>query len=162
MRDHCVLDCFPIERLHLRVKGEADPVCNTRTFEKSVLAGVVIQHTLLLEKGLRGGLRGNECALPGAAGVRVADKMDCNGLEITTSDFVAHLPDEWLAQVICCLCDDSGDLFAVLQPMEVVEQIGDGSFRCRCGGPRVVSEAVALEQTAAWYWVGEEVVVVRR
>ena len=74
----------------------------------------------------------------------------------------AHLADEWLAQVICCLCDDSGDLFAVLQPMEVVEQIGDGSFRCRCGGPRVVSEAVALEQTAAWYWVGEEVVVVRR
>ena len=58
LRDHCVLDCFPIERLHLRVKGEADPVRNTRTFEKCVLAGVVIQHTLLLGKGLRGGLRG--------------------------------------------------------------------------------------------------------
>ena len=66
-RDPFVVDCFIVERLHLRAKRAAKDVENTRAYERSVLTGVLISHTnaLVDEGSAELGLVGRAAHVPG-------------------------------------------------------------------------------------------------
>ena len=49
-RDSRILDCFVIERLHLRVKRAAEHVVNTITFERTAVARALQAHEMTLQK----------------------------------------------------------------------------------------------------------------
>jgi len=72
-RDPFVLDCWIVERLHLKRKQVASSVLNTRVFERSVLAGCLnIQHHRLQE-ARRSRLGGKVRTL--ADGAMVGDRL---------------------------------------------------------------------------------------
>ena len=88
-RHPLVFDAFIVERLHLRVKHVAEPVKNTTTFEKSVLAGVVNRQAQGLEQHeFASGLRGQTAPFPGCIGAFIADRMDVDSLTVSVDDVV--------------------------------------------------------------------------
>ena len=61
-----VLDCFVVERLHLRVKHVANSTKNITSYERSVLAGILnTQIDALANKTFADGLRGKVLPYPG-------------------------------------------------------------------------------------------------
>ena len=74
-RDGCILDCFVVERMHLRVKGIADHVQNTVRFERPVLSGVVNIMARHCDECAQHGIIGNVEIWPGAPNIVVSDKM---------------------------------------------------------------------------------------
>ena len=63
-----------------------------------------------------------------------------------------------MGEVVACLAEDQ-EMFAVLKMTELVQRISPSSVRYRITGRHVVVPATNLEQSVAWYWSGEEVIV---
>ena len=157
VRDPLVLDAFITERLHLRAKDACEPVDNTRQFERSALSGLLRNHKRALSAGIReAGLLGPSRPLADAPHVIVADHMDANGLAVSVGDFVSR--EGSMGEVVACLAEDQ-EMFAVLKMTELVQRISPSSVRYRITGRHVVVPATNLEQSVAWYWSGEEVIV---
>ncbi len=89
-RDDIVIDCFLVERLHLRAKQMASIVLNTRAFERSVLSSMLLcQRNFLLEADLTlHGLIGKTAVFPGVPAARLSDHLVLNGLRISVQDLV--------------------------------------------------------------------------
>ena len=164
LRDTIVLDAFVIERAHLRVKKVAEPIKNTRMFEKSVLAACAIAHAKELDHpdALTNGLRGLQKSLPDAPDVTIADHLSINNLHIAVGDFV--VADEVVCLVAACLCEDR-ELFVLLRPTRRARTLSSSAAMWRFvdGAPQhFLRAANSVEQVNAWYDVGDDVVVLRK
>ena len=87
IKDGVVLDTFIIERTHLLVKGIADKVDNTSSFERSVLAGIINvmcnrAEPASLNFGVGSALFGRMAQLPGDHEVVVADRLSVFSLQV--------------------------------------------------------------------------------
>lgn len=89
------LDCFVHERKHQVAKHQAEPVKNTRAFEASVLAGVLLEQTKQLDElRCRRGLVGPTSPSPelayamGVNEAMVAKSLRYDGLQVSTDDLV--------------------------------------------------------------------------
>jgi hypothetical protein len=81
-----IIDTFVLERAHLSVKVVASNVHNTSTFEKSVLSGVVNNHTRsAAEDTCVNGLRGRQAVWESTT---VADKLEFCGMNLAIDDVV--------------------------------------------------------------------------
>ena len=145
-RDGCVIDAFVIERTHLRVKRVAEPVQNTRAFERSVLASLanVTQHQDDLEDD---GLVGHTDELRGGQGMTVARKLRVWGLTLVVGDVVVR--DGTAACVVAC-AKSNGELFVIVHPYLVRTAVG---LHCVVAveEPQLVAwRAVAVQLAVAW------------
>ena len=86
-----VLDAFIVERLHLRMKAVADPIDNTSSFERSVLASLINTQSRILREGAFccDGLKGRVGTLPGFV-MQVADTIQLGGVEVAVDDKFSH------------------------------------------------------------------------
>lgn len=158
-RDKLLVDCFVVERSHLRVKRVAEPITNTTDFEKSVLSSLLTV-ALQSRESECDGLVGSTAAWPGAPAIRIADKVRVWGVTHTIDDVVT-LGDEVGLLVACC--SDRGDLLMLVKPMTATTVI---SLHCKVytvGADLAAWQAVHVRATLAWrYRANGSVMVVRR
>jgi len=130
-RDKIVLDAFVIERTHLRVKAVAEPIKNTRVFERSVLASLAsVTWNRASTDAAGNGLLGRTSALPELAGAVVADRMEFYSIEVAVDDVVSRSGD--IGIVVAC-CQSGPRLFALVKRCGVAENISDHSKVCALG-----------------------------
>ena len=121
-RDPFVLDCFIVERLHLRAKRVAKDVANTRAYERSVLTGVLLSHTnaLIGEGSAEFDLVGRAAHVPGHAGAVVARGCVSHGVRMYAGDFVFR--DNALGRISSCVME-GGALLVLVHEMRFVEHL---------------------------------------
>ena len=115
-KDDFVLDCFVVERLHQRAKGVANNIRNTRSYERSVLAGVLAIHrnTLRMPGSPVFGLVGRTAPLPKYLEATIGNRLVHQGLHISVGDMV-FAGDAMGCVAACCMQD--GMLYMVVEEM---------------------------------------------
>ena len=111
-----LFDMFFVERQHKRVKVHAETVCNTATWERSVLMRVVDSQVLALQHfSLSRGIivAGSKKARVNCGGTwaDAADSLVCNGMLIHCDDIVAR--SGRLGLVTACCETDNGSLLVL-------------------------------------------------
>ena len=155
-----VIDAFIIERLHLRMKAIAEPVCNTNVFEETTLAGIINSQLRSLHSNdiCKDGLVGKKAML--GQDIQVADKVTLGGLNISINDVV--LKHKTASLVLACL-REKDDLFVLVKLLALHANIGIHSFRCRMTSNVQLWRVADLELPLAWK--GEEdnmMIIIRR
>ena len=122
-----MVDCFIVERLHLRAKRAAKDVENARAYERSVLAGILLLHTnaLVGEGSAEFGSVGRAAHVPSHAGAVVARGCVSHGVRTCAGDLVFR--DTALVRVSSCVMED-GALFVLVHEMREVERLSSSSF----------------------------------
>ena len=125
-RDPFVVDCFIVERLHLRAKRVAKDVANTRAYERSVLTGVLVSHmnALVDEGSAEFGLVGRAENVPNHTGAVVARGCVSHGVRMCAGDLVFR--DNALGRVSSCVME-GGALFVLVHEMREVERLSSSS-----------------------------------
>ena len=155
-----LLDCFIVERLHLRVKKIANPIKNTKTFEASVLAGVINSQIQSLEaKEFGNRLVGKAIPYPGVLHAFVADKMQRNSQTIAVDDFVFH--ECSVGKVMACISEDD-NLSCLVEVWTCLSQVSKFGHRWAPSGQFMLWPAHAVDCAAAWRVQGGETVVLRK
>lgn len=154
-----VLDTFIVERLHLRIKSVADPVLNTRRFERSVLASAITsQYRVLCDESLSTfGLRGSTARLPGTLAV-VADCLESNGNRISVDDIVFN--GDRAGSVRAC-ASEANSLYIVVELMNKVADVSAHSARWQPSGLVEVWPVEPVELALAWYSEGVTSIILR-
>lgn len=119
-----VVDMFIHERLHLRVKPNAEQVRNTRDYEHSVLAlALCAQINDLLNNELLDRLEGKTARIPEWPGLTFADKLMLGGRTFFVGDIVFNC--EAAGVVLACMEDDSapGKLFVAVELLTKVHEV---------------------------------------
>ena len=115
------VDMFILERLHLRVRPEAELVRNTSDYERSALALVLCTQLHDLQNGFLGpGLRGRVVPFPGVPGAVCADEVDAGGVRIHVDDIVFRGASAGC--VLCCF-EAGGCLWLLVEEMYHVERV---------------------------------------
>ena len=154
------LDMFITERLHLRVKPEAELVRNTTAYERSSLALVLCTQLDELEKGhLHSGLRGRVVQFPGSSSALCADALVCSGLCVGTDDIVFYL--ESAGCVLACLLDD-GELLVLVEELLLVARATAQTSKWRLTTTRALWKASELNLAHAWREEGDGCITVIR
>lgn len=154
-----LLDCFIVERLHLRVKQIANPIKNTKVFEASVLAGVINSHIQALEaKEFGNRLVGKVLPYPGLLQTFVADKMQQNSQKIAVGDFVFHGAS--VGKVIACVLEGH-NLSCLVDVWSCICQVSTYGHRWAQGGEVGHWPADAVDCAVAWRPDGDGVLVLR-
>ena len=148
LQDKMLFDCFAIERLHLRIRHHSENVTNLRTFERSVLSGVVNEHARKAQSALPGcGLVGQTFHPPSNPDMAISDRMDVGGMRISVDDFVAH--GHRVGRVVACCVEDQ-DLFVIVDLWRRVSDLSQHSAKWAQSGSRAVWRAVNLMEVLAW------------
>jgi len=115
--DPFVLDCFLLERSHMRAKARSNLVENTRAYERSVLSAVLLCHrnNLQEESAQTFGLVGNTTPLPGRPSTLVGDRIVHAGLQISAGDIVVK-NNCYTGRVSAC-CMEAGCFYVIVQEM---------------------------------------------
>jgi len=112
----CVVDAFIIERIHLRIKRNAEKVHELGVFEKSVMAGVVNsiydETSKPFSDGLRGATYNQERTLLG-------DHLCVGSLRVDSGDVVMR--GEEVAVVVVC-AEEDGELYVIVNKCALVGQ----------------------------------------
>lgn len=142
-----VFDAFIIERLHLRMKSIADPIDNTRTYERSVLAGMINSQVRILQQSFcQDGLLGGQANVVGA-GVIVADKATLGGLNLSVGDLAFDA--DTVGQVVAIAREGDG-LFAIVKVMEFHRKVSEHSALWRPTDAVCVWRMVSMSLPLAW------------
>jgi hypothetical protein len=159
-RSPFVLDCFVIERLHLRAKAMANSVLNTAVFERSVLSSMLNTHrtALLAMDSDQSGLSGRTSILPECPSARIASSLVQGGLQISVGDFAFH-GDSMGSVVACCL--EFGCLYVIVDKFEFLRRLSAHSGVWRRGAAREVWHVAAVELALCWSAEGSDFVVLR-
>ena len=162
-RDPYILDCFIVERLHLRAKAMANDVLNTSVYERSVLASMLNlqRNTLQTAGGESNSLVGRVVPFPSRPLAQVGDHLEHAGRHISVGDLVFH--GEAMGSVIAC-ASESGSLYVVVEPCIFIRKLSvhsDVFVRCPNGGLQVWQVAL-VEPAVAWIVVQDLQLVVLR
>ena len=122
-RDPLVLDCFVVERLHLRGKRAATDIENTRPYERSLVTAVLHSHTNALHRDSSPvfGLVGRTAS---HAGIVVAQCLVCHGVRVHAGD--RGFRGDLFGRVSSC-CMEDACLYVLVQEMALVQQLASHS-----------------------------------
>ena len=147
-RDTLVLDCFTMERLHLRVKSCAQHVKNLSRFERSVLSGVVNVHRhAACRAGRPHGLVGGVAELPQVPGALVSDSCEVGGFRCSLDDVVFMGPDCGMVRACCA---QAGALYVVVDVLAAVEHRSERSIVWAVTTRRQIWRVLDLSEASAW------------
>ena len=155
-----IVDCFIIERLHLRMKAVADKITNTNQYERTVTASIMNAQLRRLEEAvINDGLQGRTAMvrLDGVPLV-VSDTVSLGGIHISVNDLV--LKDAHAGFVIACAREGS-DLFAVVKKLVFARQVSDHSSEWRLTPGVAVWRVADLHLPLAWKGDGDSWLVIR-
>ena len=111
-----VLDAFIIERLHLRVKRQADAVKDMNVYEAATTASVINEQFEDAKRQMADGLLGRHHAYHGA---RVSDHMLVGSTTYSTSDVVARHTQ---MGVVALCAEEDGLLVAIVRELAPISQ----------------------------------------
>lgn len=129
-RDGRILDCFIVERLHLRAKQCVEHVRSLQYFEKSVLKGYLTRHSQRLkEDGLRqtDALVGELSAIDEFPGSEFAAKCIADNVMYRAHDLVMY--PGGAADALAFVKDDDGDLCALVESLTFLSMESDRGSR---------------------------------
>jgi len=112
-----VVDAFIVERLHLRVKRQADPIKELRVYEKATLAGVINEQFEDANRPLVDGLRGRPFEYEGAS---VSDHMIVTATAFSTDDVVAR--GSQMGIIAICVEED-GVLMVIVHELAAIARV---------------------------------------
>ena len=148
-RHGMIIDMWIIERLHLRVKKEAELVRNTSSFERSTLALVLCSQLEDLSGGhCYDGLRGASRPFPDTPGVLMADAVVADGKHIHVDDVLFCGSEAGVC--LACLCGDDGALAVLVERLVLVAELSPQSAAWRQSAERIVWSAGAVDVATAW------------
>jgi hypothetical protein len=149
VRDQCVLDAFIIERTHLVVKGIADHIRNTSTFEHSVLSGVTTRaFEYAADDAVGDCLVGRRVALPGFPAVVVADKLSVFNIEVAVDDII--LRGDAAGVVVACAIEH-GELLVVVDLLAQTVRRSSHTVVYKLAAQHEVWRASEDGHCLAWY-----------
>lgn len=146
-RDSAVVDAFVIERQHLLVKGVAEHVDNTTTYERSVMSSVC---TLVYnaDDAWCDGLRGTSVGWPGLPGVMLADKLRIFGTDVAIDDLVFR--GDAVGYVLGCAAENMR-LFVIVDVLTRAARVTGTADAFALAGHQELWPADELVQCLAWY-----------
>jgi hypothetical protein len=151
-----LFDMFYVERQHKRIKPHAEAVCNTRTFEASVLMRVLDTQLTSLQDGFtisKNSLHGRKVrGQCNGMGAFVADGLICGGLLLHVDDIIELNHCGLIGCVIACYQRD--DEMLVLQ-VEIMNKIG--SVRYEHTAVREFWPARDVRAMMAWRIVADHI-----
>ena len=153
--DGMVLDTFAIERGHCLVKSIAELVKNTKSFETSVLSGVINQ--LFLRDHVGDRLVGRTARWQ--SDIFVADRLECNQLQVEVGEII--FKGHQAGMVRACLCEDD-QLAVVVSLMAWIDTLGPRCCRWDLLQETAIWLAQDLGQCFAWYRDSTDRIVVLR
>lgn len=153
-RDPFVLDCWIVERLHLKCKQVANLIQNTRAFERSVLSGILnIQHQRLQEA--RAPMLGGKVTQVFENGSMLGDRLQYHGLAVSVNDVVFF--GDRAGKVLACLTEgDAG--FLIVEGWQPVQRQTAHSTAFMPSGIALVWPAAGVRLCMAWYHDGDKVI----
>ena len=120
-----MFDVADIERLHLRVKRQADAVKDLNVYEAATTAGVINEQFEDAKRQMADGLLGRHHAYHGA---RVSDHMLVGSTTYSTSDVVARHTQ--MGVVVLC-AEEDGLLVAIVRELAPISQ-ANATFNNTC------------------------------
>ncbi len=162
-RDGVVIDAFVVERQHLLVKGVADNVRNTTSFERSVTAGTLNASFERAKEATCGDyLLGARGPLPGCRGVLVADRMTVFGFDVVVGDVVSRGQAD-AGIVAGCYQEGDGTLGALVETTLTRRRLSLHSSLVARSGTVQAWASTGLNLCLAWRKTGDlDLVVVCR
>lgn len=153
-RDPFVLDCWIVERLHLKCKQVANLIQNTRVFERSVLSGILnLQHHRLQEA--RAPMLAGKVMAVVATGAFLGDRLQHHGLAVSVGDVV--FCGDSAGKVLACLAeDDTG--FVIVEGWQPVRRQTAHSTAFMPTGLALVWPVDGVRLCMAWYHDDDKVV----
>ena len=147
IQDGVVIDAFVVERQHLFVKRVAEPVRNTRMFERSVLSSMC---TVLFEgqADFADGLKGRTGSWSDFPGAQVANRMAVGGLDVAAGDLV--FGGECTSFVVAC-ASEAGVFYAVVEVLVLGGRVGLHACRVGSSGHHELWPGTELSLALAWY-----------
>ena len=138
-RDRQILDCFVVERMHLRIKRIAETVNRLPDFEKTIISRYACLHEKMLkEKGACSemALVGATFALEEFPGIRFADACRWQACIFEAGDRVMW--EDGAGSVVACGEDADGRIFALVEQYDFVARRSRHSAVWRRCDPRLV------------------------
>ena len=133
-RDKRILDAFIIERIHNVFRRITHYISTTQRYEASLLAGAVnVQLSRLQNKEFGNALLGKTAPHPMFADVIVAEKMQCDCLQISAGDLVIF--GAQIGRVVLCAASGQA-LFLYVQVCYFLGRVNDHAVRVQMGGPK--------------------------
>ena len=159
LRDGHVLDCFLIERLHVLIKRVLSNIRGET--ERAVLRGVCVEQSVALRGAVLQGLLGTTRPLLGFPGTLVSASARYLGVQFCKGDFV-YRDSAAMGRVQGC-ADDGHQCFILCEIWLPVPGVVVGKHRmwrraAGAGGAQAWP-AAHVELVVAWYFDGEDVVV---
>ena len=152
-----VLDAFIIERLHLVVREVLAKVHNPATFEQSLLKFAMARQIAALNAhAATHGLTGRTAPLRGFPAARAAAAMLYCGMALASGDVVFR--DSVAGEVTLC-ATEGGRGFVIVEVWREVAVVTAHSRKWQKTGSQEAWPVEDLEQSAAWYKDGDDVVV---
>ena len=147
--DPMVIDAFTLERLHLRIRCQADRCCTLHNYEDTVLAGVTNVQSARAEVAADAiALVGKVERFPGMPSVSVSDAACCNGSAFKVGSYVCR-GGHSVGHLVACACE-AGLLFLIVDEMIDDGKVTESCVRCFEGGSRVVWRAAEVTPALAW------------
>ena len=147
------MDCFIVERRHLLVKGIADFVDNTTTFEQTVMSGI-LNNSMRQVRELQPGdsLLGRTAPFPGCPGVDVTDKLSSKDAHVCRGDVVSLSGNIGVVQA-CCREGD-GTLSVLVETTAARRRLSPHSIEVLRTGQVEAWVADSIVPCIAWKNVG--------
>ena len=148
-RDGAVIDALVIERIHLQVKAVAEPVTNLRTFEATVLGGVVVRSV-----EVRREFRGRSCLrgrVERHGRAKLGSHLTVEAAHFSIGDIVFRGESAGVVE----FCIEEDDEFAlVVRRFGAGDQLTDHATRWAGRGGQEVWFAAHAELAVAWFTDG--------
>lgn len=148
-QDQRVLDMFFLERNHSMLKTAAEPICNTRTYEASLMSSATSHYFAALAEA------GTPLLL---GGVESIDSMVTKtGKRIATKDFVRSSTTGAIGKVAACFQVDG----VLTTRVDIFEKLAETRLHCKCRASGISANWTAedLLINTAWYYQDDTVVV---
>ena len=156
-----LVDCFLVERFHLTTKQPMNNTCDTRRYERSVLAGTLNKQVLALKTCpmlAKGGLLGTAWRrLEGFPHARVSNHMQLLGKHVSRGDFC--MLGNAAMMVVACI-EDQGELYVAGDECRYLERISEHAATYKLLGVTRVWRMELIKLVAAWKVAGDFVEII--
>jgi len=142
-----VIDAFVIERIHLRVKRQAEVVKNLPAYERSVLSGCINEQCREGANPLIDGVVG--CTTAVLQRASVGRQLLVGNVHIACGDVVYRAGGAREAGLVQTCAQEDGDLFLIVKTMAFVEQVSPYGHRWRLTSTLLLWSATMVEQVVA-------------
>ncbi len=139
-----------MERLHIQVKRIADPIDNTRCYERSVLSALLSSYRAAETIDALG----EDAEVPAEFPFARASQRACvHGVMFEAHD-ILHVHANSFARIMTAAAEQ-GEYFFICERLVKVRQLTQHSGVARCTGDAIVHTERSVHHARAWYRISD-------